>query len=173
MSDFINEQYDSGITDERWLELLEDRTIFNYEVMCVLKRFLETGDSSCKELAKKYNGNADSYSGRITPLCSQLFKITKAPFPKDTKNHSTWSILFSWREIEKKENLEGSFIFRLRPALKSALEKMQAEGKLDIYKVHEKPLDWIPFFEEFSRILNTYSDKQPELINKLKHLQAC
>lgn len=170
MSEFINENYKSGITENRWLELLEDKNLFNYEVMCILKRFLITGDSSCKELAKKYNGNADSYSGRITPLCTQLFKITNAPEPIDTKNHSTWSILFSWRKVEKSDDAEGSFIFRLRPELKTALTKLNEEGKLDIYNVNEKPLDWIPFFEEFSRILNTYSDKQAELINKLKNL---
>jgi len=146
LSNFINENYNSGITENRLLELLEDRDFFNYEVMCILKRFLITGDSSCKELAKKYNGNADSYSGRITPLCTQLFKVAKAPEPTQTKNHSTWSILFSWRDVEKSDNAEGRFIFRLRPELKAALTRLNEERKLDIYNVNEKPLDWIPFF---------------------------
>ena len=168
MSDFINEEYDSGLKENDWLELLKNENLFNYEVMCILKRFLETGDSSCKELAKKYNGNADSYSGRITPLCTQLFKLTKAPEPTQTKNHSTWSILFSWRNVEKSDNAEESFIFRLRPELKAALTKLKNEGKLDLYKLKEEPFDWISFYEEFATILATYKDKQPELIQKLK-----
>ena len=103
VNDFINEKYDSGVTEEQWLKLIEDDSIFTYEVMCILKRFFVSGDSSCKELAIKYNGNADSYSGKITPLCQKLFKITNAPFPTETKNHSTWSIYFLGEKLIKKK----------------------------------------------------------------------
>ncbi len=170
LSDFINENYDSGLKEKEWLDLLKNETLFTYEVMCILKRFLETGDTTCKEIAKKYNGNQDSYSGRLTNLCAQLYKITKAPAPEQSKTHSTWSIVFLWRDVEKSDNAEGCFIFRLRPELKAALTKLKSEGKLDIFNVKEDPYAWIPFYEEFATVLATYKEKQPELIQKLKSI---
>ena len=170
MSDFINDEYNSGVTEEQWLKLLEDETSFNYEVMCILKRFLETGDSTCKELAKKYNGNQDGYSARITTLCSKLYKITNAPLPQDKTNGSSWAILFSWRRTDKQDNAEGTYVFKYRPAFIAALKKYKEQGKLDIFNVNEKPFDWVPFYEEFSNLLLTYKGNQIELINKLKSI---
>lgn len=37
------EEYDPKITKEKWLELLKDEKIFNFNSMCMMKRFLDIG----------------------------------------------------------------------------------------------------------------------------------
>lgn len=173
MSEYLFEDYNSGITQERWLDLLQNESIFNYECMCIMRRFFETGETSCKELAKKYSGNHDSYSGRISSLCRDIYEKVGCPLPDDTNTKSSsWAVLFSWRKIGKDEDLEGSFSFKLRPELLAALTKLNEEGRLDKYKLIESPYDWVPFYEELANKILIYRDNQPELISKLRNINS-
>lgn len=173
MSEYLFEDYNSGITKERWLDLLQNGSIFNYECMCIMRRFFETGETSCKELAKKYSGNHDSYSGRISSLCRDIYDKVGCPLPDDTnRKSSSWAVLFSWRKIGKDEDLEGSFSFKLRPELLAALTKLNEEGRLDKYKLIESPYDWGPFYEELANKILIYRDNQAELISKLRNINS-
>ena len=173
MSEYLFEDYNSGITQERWLDLLQNESIFNYECMCIMRRFFETGETSCKELAKKYSGNHDSYSGRISNLCRDIYEKVGCPLPDDTSTKSSsWAVLFSWRKIGTNEDLEGSFSFKLRPELLAALTKLNSEGRLNKYKLIESPYDWVPFYEELANKIFLYRDNQQELIEKLKSIKS-
>jgi len=134
MPEYKYENYKSGITEARWLDLLQNESIFNYDCMCIMRRFYETGESTCKELAKKYSGNWDSYSARITSLCRDIFQRENCPSPEDSSRGTSWAVLFDWRKVGADEDLEGSFVFRMRPELKSALAKLDREGRLNKYK---------------------------------------
>lgn len=172
MSEYIYENYKSGITEARWLDLLQNESIFNYDCMCIMRRFYETGESTCKELAKKYSGNWDSYSARITSLCRDIFQKENCPSPEDNSKGTSWAVLFDWRKVGADEDLEGSFIFRMRPELKSALAKLNSEGRLNKYKLIETPYDWVPFYEELSNKIFLYRDNQSELISKLRSINS-
>ena len=173
MAEYKYENYDSGIDTKQWLDLLQNESIFNYECMCILRRFYETGETSCKELAKKYSGNHDSYSGRITGLCRDIYNKVGCPLPDDTSGRSSsWAVLFSWRKIGNGEDLEGSFSFKLRPKLLEALKQLDNEHRLDKYKLIESPYDWVPFYEELANKIFLFKDKQPELIDILKSINS-
>lgn len=171
MSEYKYENYNSGITEERWLDLLQEESIFNYECMCIMHRFYDTGESTCKELAKKYSGNSSSYIARINRLCSDIYQKEGCQ-PPENDNYSSWAVLFDWRKVQNDEDIEGSFVFRMRSALKSAMSKLAAAGKLNKYKLIESPYDWVPFYEELANKIFLYRDNQTELIDKLKSINS-
>lgn len=137
MSKTLFPDYDSGITTEKWLELIQDKSIFTEESMCVMKRLLDFGgEATCTQLAEKYGKTFAFYNSTCSNLAKRVIDKTNCPEPPERNDNSNryWPILFDGRYVDKKtEDIEGSFIWILRPALKEALK----QSDLSKYKLYE------------------------------------
>lgn len=57
------EEYDPKITKEKWLELLKDENIFNFNSMCMMRRFLDIGgEATCVDTVKEFGRNVNFYN---------------------------------------------------------------------------------------------------------------
>ena len=49
------QEYNPDIAENEWLSLLQNKEIFDFNSMCMMKRFLDIGGSAtCAVLAEKY-----------------------------------------------------------------------------------------------------------------------
>ena len=131
MDSWMHEDYDSMITEEKWLELFKDPDIFNENSLIVMRCFLDYDDGSatCKQLAEAYGRTHNFYNMTSSNLAERVHKKTGCPLIKEPPNRSRsmsgdrfWPILYVGKYTENKE--DGYFIWRLRPELKSALTSM-------------------------------------------------
>ena len=115
--------YTPGISVEKWKELLNDPEVFNKGSLEIMKRMLDNkGRGSCTELAKKYGETKNFYNSGSSALAERVHKKTGCPLLlEDNENSKWWPILYVGKEASKKD--EGSYIWRLRPELETALKE--------------------------------------------------
>ena len=116
------DEYDPGLTTDDWLDLLNDKNIFDEKSLNVIKLIYDMGgDATCKELSEKYGDTPQYYNTTAVNLAKRIIKATDVP---DYKS-KYWPVLFVGKPEENKEF--GTFRWKLRDELKSALEKLQNE----------------------------------------------
>lgn len=117
------ENYNSGITKEKWIELLNRKDVIGPIWGGALAAFYSVGGmATCTQLAKKYNKTAFSISGNCTQFAKRIHKITQCPLKmRDNGQKSYWPILFQGRNAGS--DVPGAYIWRLRPELMEALKE--------------------------------------------------
>ncbi|MBP3197339.1 MAG: AAA family ATPase [Butyrivibrio sp.] len=120
---WIAEDYDSGITKERWKELIADEKIFDERGIEVVTRMLNYGgQATCTQLADKYGENASYYNFGSSSLAKKVAKETGCPLWIDSDGKENyWTILYVGRDATKDEN--GDFVCKLRDEIRQALEE--------------------------------------------------
>ena len=92
-------EYDPNISKDDWLRLLKDATVFNFNSMCMMHRFLDIGgEATCVELAQKYGRTYSAYISFSIWLATRIQKATKCKMPPaKEKNARLWPILYVGR----------------------------------------------------------------------------
>lgn len=130
--------YNPEIAENEWLSLLQNKEIFDFNSMCMMKRFLDIGGSAtCAVLAEKYGKTASSYIAVAKALAKRVIEKTGCKKPSsDERADIRWPVLFIGKKVSSNE-MPGVFIWKLREELKSALEKTN----LSEYPLMEKNMD--------------------------------
>ena len=144
-------EYDPNISKEKWLELLKDETVFNFDSMCMMRRFLDVGgEATCAELAEKYGRAYSAYISFSSTLAKRIQKATKCKLPPERETSARfWPILYVGRYADKSENRQGVYIWKLREELKLALEEID----LKKYPLKEKKSDWQLLLLNYKKLL--------------------
>ena len=116
------EEYDPGITVERWVELIGDKEVFTDGALQIVKRLKDIGgQATCTQLAEKYGEKKNFYNSGSVALARRVANRTGCPIDiKEKGGEVWWSILYLGRYADKDE--VGSFVWRLRDELAEALE---------------------------------------------------
>ena len=115
------EQYDPGITEEKWLDLLHDPEVIGPIWGGVLAAFYGMGgEATCKQIALKYDKNAMAVRNNCLQLAKKVYSKTNCPIrQRDNGQKSYWPILFFGKNAGP--DIPGEFIWKLRPELFNAL----------------------------------------------------
>ncbi|PQD94403.1 restriction endonuclease [Pradoshia eiseniae] len=116
--------YHPDITTEQWLDLLHNKKVFTNDSLTIMKRLLDNGgQATCTELSQKYGESKGFYNIGSSSLAKRVHKETNCPLltKDDDSNSKWWPVLYVGKNATKNE--VGSYIWRLRPELKEALEK--------------------------------------------------
>ncbi len=116
--------YTPALSVEQWITLLGDKDIFTNGSLEIMKRMKDYGgQATCKQLAVKYGESVNFYIGGSVTLAKRIAKKTGCPImPRDEENARWWPILYLGKSACKDE--EGTFIWKLRPELSKALDKV-------------------------------------------------
>lgn len=117
------EEYDPGITKDKWIELLNDPDVTNEDNLRMFKMMLElSGESTCANLAEIYGGSAGSYNnwGRI--FGERVHRKTDCPLCVDGDRQRYYTIPFVGRYVIEKGKRRYSWKFRSE--LEEALKEM-------------------------------------------------
>ncbi len=139
--------YDPNITKERWLELLNDEKVFNFNSMCMMRRFLDLGgEATCAELAEKYGRTDSSYNMASTQLARRILKKEKS-IKQPPEN--LFPILYFGRSVSKTDNHKGVYIWKLRDELKAALQEID----LSKYPLEEDNIEWKNLLKKYKTLM--------------------
>ena len=125
--------YTPGLTEEDWLALLGDDKVFTTRSLEIMKRMKDYGgQATCTQLAVKYGETKSFYLTGSTALAKRVVEKTGCPVLTDDKNENSkwWPVLYIGRYATKDE--QGSYIWKLRDELSSALDKTDLSG-IELY----------------------------------------
>lgn len=116
------EDYISGITTEKWIELLNDSTVFNTKSLEVMRRMVDYGGmATCKQLSVRYGESPHFYNMASQQLARRIHDKTGCPKVYDDDGNVTWwPIPYIGKEASGED--DGQFIWKLRDELYKALE---------------------------------------------------
>lgn len=120
---WVPSDYSPDITQNKWLKLLSDSSVFTPESLQVMKRIKDYGGmATCTQLATKYGETPNFYNAVSSNLAKRVADVSGCPVLKtDTHSLKWWPILYMGKKADK--DTEGSFVWKLRPELSGALDK--------------------------------------------------
>ena len=133
--DWFPAEYTPGLSEKDWLELLCDSEVFTPNSLEIMKRMKDYGgQATCTQLAVKYGESKNFYSTGSSSLAKRIHNKTGCPLlDDDNENAKWWPVLYVGRYAGKDE--DGSYIWKLRDDLSSALDKMD----LSTVSLYAKP----------------------------------
>ena len=135
--------YNSGITKEQWIKLLNDEDVFTDQALEIVTRMRDYGgQATCSQLSTKYGETANFYNMGSTALAKRVAAKTNCELWVDQGKESYWSVLYVGRYADKDE--EGAFVWKLRDELAEALEEVDlSEVAVYAETVDEKHYWWL------------------------------
>lgn len=121
---WLYENYDSGITVEKWCELLNDKEITTIDARNVLKCMKELGgQASCSQLAEEYGNTWQYYNSNSSAFGKKIVEKMNCQVPqREDGTIPYWAVLYVGKGASKEE--KGTFIWKLRNNLSAALDKI-------------------------------------------------
>lgn len=133
--------YSPAISTDEWIALINDTEVFIPSSLEIMKRMLDYGSkATCTQLSVKYGETKNFYNSGSVALARRVAEKTGCPvMQRDTGDPRWWTILYVGKDAGKDE--EGSYIWKLRDELESALRQVDL-SKVPLYaKSDEKGTD--------------------------------
>ena len=134
-------EYNSGISKEKWLELLSTPEILGDNIRRMLAgMYAQGGSATCAQLAELYGKTASHYVMTAVHAAENVVKATNCPFLQDKEDSKYWPVFFVGRNEPKTDR----FIWRIRDELHAALAEYGVEkylpqgvvtGKFDSWEI--------------------------------------
>ena len=119
--------YTPGLSKEDWLGLLRDPMVFNERSLDLMFKMMSfDGKATCKQLSQRFGGSPQGYNSVAIQLARRIHEKTGCPLDvADSGADRYWSILFLGKDAP--EDVPGTYMWRLRPELVSALSEIELE----------------------------------------------
>ena len=117
------EQYNPKLTKDDWLRFMRESSKFSDNYKFILAAMYDNGGlATCTQLEKRYGRSAAFFNQTATNFAKHVQDFTQCPkrIDEDGKERF-WSIPFVGRTTTDQE--EGSWVWKLRPELKEAIEE--------------------------------------------------
>lgn len=136
-------------SEAEWTELLHDEQIFKYDNILIMRRLIDIGgEATCSQLANKYGKSWGYYNSMCSKLAKRIADFKHIELDKRLDGQEIrWPVLFTGRDVSSKDDVDGSFIYILKPNLRKALEKMNLSKYEPLYELSE----FDKLYEEFNQ----------------------
>lgn len=112
------DEYDPGISTEKWLELLNAPDILSGNIRRMLAgMYAQGGATTCAQLAEIYGKTANHYIMTVVHAAENVVKATNCPILQDKEDSKYWPIFF----VGRNESKTDRFIWKIRDQLYAAL----------------------------------------------------
>ncbi|MDD6489676.1 MAG: AAA family ATPase [Clostridia bacterium] len=148
--DWIGSKYTPGLSVDDWIELLNDKDIFDINGLELMKRIKDFGGvASCKQLSQKYGKTAYFYNSVSSSIAKRIVKkigVDKLGIdtnPKVDSRIGFWNVIL-FIQHKTDNSADGTYLWKLRDELSEALDHID--------------LSHIPLYAHFEN-LEKYSNK--------------
>lgn len=117
--------FDPGLSERDWAELLADPKIATPKVRTLLVRLRAFGGTAtCSQLAKAYGEETNFYNTAGQELGRHVREARRIPELSGADGPKYWAVPFLGRDVDPKTDgdVPGIFFWRLRPELAAALD---------------------------------------------------
>lgn len=145
-------EYNPGIDQDTWDQLLDDSSIFSPQAQALLRRMMDAGGkATCTQLAQTYGESMSYYQSAGTNMAMKVAKALDCPLWQG----KYWPILFYGKNTSKDD--AGSFLWMIRPELAEALKSRdlsdvplyaEPDGEAASQTSAKKPYDDAQFLQD-------------------------
>ncbi|WP_346679135.1 AAA family ATPase [Enorma massiliensis] len=145
-------EYNPGIDQDTWDQLLDDSSIFNPQAQAFLRRMMDAGGkATCTQLAQTYGESMSYYQSAGTNMAMKVAKALDCPLWQG----KYWPILFYGKNTSKDD--AGLFLWMIRPELAEALKSRdlsdvplyaEPDGEAASQTSAKKPYDDAQFLQD-------------------------
>lgn len=145
-------EYNPGIDQDTWDQLLDDSSIFNPQAQALLRRMMDAGGkATCTQLAQTYGESMSYYQSAGANMAMKVAKALDCPLWQG----KYWPILFYGKNTSKDD--AGSFLWMIRPELAEALKSRdlsdvplyaEPDGEAASQTSAKKPYDDAQFLQD-------------------------
>lgn len=134
---------------QEWLDLFKNKDIFKDENMLIMRRFLDIGGAAtCSQLSGRYGKAWGYYNSMCSKLAKRISEEKNIELERrDDGSERRWPVLFTGKNVSHKDDVDGSFLWILKPNLKAALEQVDLSKYEPLYELSE----FDKLYEEFNQ----------------------
>lgn len=121
---------------QEWLDLFKNKDVFKYENMLIMRRFLDIGGAAtCSQLSGRYGKAWGYYNSMCSKLAKRISEEKNIELERrDDGSERRWPVLFTGKNVSHKDDVDGSFLWILKPNLKAALEQVDLSKYEPLYE---------------------------------------
>lgn len=117
--------YSPNLSVDAWASLLRNSSVFTQSSLQIMKRMKDYGgQATCTQLSVKYGENRNFYNSGSSSLAKRVAEASGCATPpnRDSGDACWWPILYLGKRAGRDD--EGNYIWRLRPELSDAIDKV-------------------------------------------------
>ena len=112
------EEYNPGIAKEQWIELVQDKNIFNENALITFACIQKAKVSTCADMSEEFGRNVNFYNSNVWRTGERIYKKINCPLSeREEVGNRFWSVCCLGRYLKN-----GRFEFKIRPELQEAFD---------------------------------------------------
>ncbi len=112
------EEYNPGIAKEQWIELVQDKNIFNENALITFACIQKSKVSTCADMSEEFGRNVNFYNSNVWRTGERIYKKINCPLSeREEGGNRFWSVCCLGRDLKN-----GRFEFKIRPELQEAFD---------------------------------------------------
>ncbi len=146
--DLIFDDYSPNISKEQWIELINDKTVFNEKSLITFACIKKAKLATCADMAEEFGRDFNFYNTNNWRTGERVYRKTNCPISvRDSGEKVYWNVCCLGREVNNKR-----FEFKIRPELEEAFEETGVLKNIKLYE-NEKGAAKMSKAEELANLL--------------------
>ena len=152
------EEYNPGIAKEQWIELVQDKNIFNENALITFACIQKAKVSTCADMSEEFGRNVNFYNSNVWRTGERIYKKINCPLSeREEGGNRFWSVCCLGRDLKN-----GRFEFKIRPELQEAFDVTGVLEGIEVMGENILNLD----IEELTKLYEEFQQNFP--LEKLK-----
>ena len=127
---WLPKDYSPNISKEQWIELINDKSIFNENSLVTFACIQNAKITTCADMAKEFGRNANFYNNGNWQTGERIHKKTNCPLSeRETEGVRYWAVCCFARETKNK-----LWEFKIRPELQEAFDETGILENIELYE---------------------------------------
>ncbi|MCR5126351.1 MAG: AAA family ATPase [Treponema sp.] len=144
--DWLPKDYSPNISKEKWIELINDKSVFNENSLITFACIQNAKIATCADMEKEFGRNANFYNNGNWRTGERIHKKTNCPLSeREIEGVRYWAVCCLGRETKDK-----LWEFKIRPELQEAFDET---GILENIELYENGEDKMTKAEELANLL--------------------
>ena len=136
--DWLPKDYSPNISKEQWIELINDKIVFNENSMITFACIQNAKIATCADMAKEFGRNANFYNNGNWQTGERIHKKTNCPLSeRETEGVRYWAVCCLGRETKEK-----LWEFKIRPELQEAFDETGILDGIELYENGEDKMNY-------------------------------
>ena len=136
--DWLPKDYSPNISKETWIELINDKSVFNENSLITFACIQNAKIATCADMAKEFGRNANFYNNGNWQTGERIHKKTNCPLSeRETEGVRYWAVCCLGRETKEK-----LWEFKIRPELQEAFDETGILENIELYENGEDKMNY-------------------------------
>ena len=154
------EEYNPNISKEQWLQLIDDKSVFNENAIVTFACIKNANVATCSDMSEEFGREKNFYNNNVWLTGKKVYLKTNCQLSeRDSEDDRYWSVCCLGRYLDN-----GRFEYKIRPELEEAFEEI---GILNNVNLYNNMVDKEQEFRKWMSVQKYNDDKEytPKTIN--------